>query len=121
MSRLAEFRAAEKALQEQLKQLESLKNDAGLKKEIEFEEKLQGLMKHYGKGLKEIIAILDPNPAKSGLQTSAAPKTRRARVVKVYHNPHTGELIETKGGNHRGLKAWKEQYGAATVDSWLRG
>ncbi|MBA5983599.1 transcriptional regulator, partial [Pseudomonas sp. MD195_PC81_125] len=43
MSRLAEFRAAEKALQEQLKQLESLKNDAGLKKEIEFEEKLQGL------------------------------------------------------------------------------
>ncbi|KHA70548.1 transcriptional regulator [Pseudomonas chlororaphis] len=121
MSRLAEFRAAEKALQEQLKQLESLKNDAGLKKEIEFEEKLQGLMKTYGKGLKEIIAILDPNPAKSGLQTSAAPKTRRARVVKVYHNPHTNELIETKGGNHRGLKAWKEQYGAATVDSWLRG
>jgi hypothetical protein len=42
-------------------------------------------------------------------------------VVKVYQNPHTGELIETKGGNHRGLKAWKEQYGAATVDSWLRG
>jgi hypothetical protein len=104
-----------------IKQLESLKNDAGLKKEIEFEEKLQGLMKTYGKGLKDIIAILDPNPAKSGLQTAAAPKTRRARVVKVYQNPHTGELIETKGGNHRGLKAWKEQYGASTVDSWLRG
>ncbi len=115
MSRLAEFRAAEKALQEQLKQLESLK------KEIEFEEKLQGLMKTYGKSLRDIIAILDPNPAKSGLLQAAAPKTRRARVVKVYQNPHTGELIETKGGNHRGLKAWKEQYGAATVDSWLRG
>ena len=97
MSRLAEFRAAEKALQEQLKQLESLKNDAGLKKEIEFEEKLQGLMKTYGKSLRDIIAILDPNPAKSGLQQAAAPKTRRARVVKVYQNPHTGELIETKG------------------------
>ncbi|WP_164661673.1 DNA binding protein, partial [Pseudomonas viridiflava] len=38
----------------------------------------------------------------------------------VYQNPHTGELIETKGGNHRGLKAWKEQYGVDTVDSWLR-
>ncbi|VVO40896.1 histone-like nucleoid-structuring protein, MvaT/MvaU family [Pseudomonas fluorescens] len=118
MSRLAEFRAAEKALQEQLAQLESLKNDAGLKKEIEFEEKLQGLMKSYGKSLRDIIAILDPNPRASQLAT--APKTRRARVVKVYHNPHTGELIETKGGNHRGLKAWKEQYGAATVESWLR-
>jgi len=121
LSRLAEFRAAEKALQEQLAQLESLKNDAGLKKEIEFEEKLQGLMKTYGKSLRDIISILDPNPGKSGNQSAAAPKQRRARVVKVYHNPHTGELIETKGGNHRGLKAWKEQYGAATVDSWLRG
>ncbi|MCR8722012.1 DNA binding protein, partial [Pseudomonas syringae] len=50
----------------------------------------------------------------------AGPKRRRARVVKVYQNPHTGELIETKGGNHRGLKAWKEQYGVDTVDSWLR-
>lgn len=121
MSRLAEFRAAEKALKEQLAQLESLKNDAGLKKEIEFEEKLQGLMKTYGKSLRDIIAILDPNASKSKVSTSAAPKQRRARVIKVYHNPHTGELIETKGGNHRGLKAWKEQYGAATVDGWLRG
>jgi len=120
LSRLAEFRAAEKALQEQLAQLESLKNDAGLKKEIEFEEKLQALMKNYGKGLRDIISILDPNPGKAAA-VATAPNPRRARVVKVYHNPHTGELIETKGGNHRGLKAWKEQYGAATVDSWLRG
>lgn len=119
MSRLAEFRAAEKALQEQLAQLESLKNDAGLKKEIEFEEKLQALMKSYGKGLRDIISILDPNPGKSSA-AAAAPKQRRARVVKVYQNPHTGELIETKGGNHRGLKAWKEEHGASTVDGWLR-
>ena len=118
LSKLAEFRAAEQALKAQLAQLEALKNDAGLKKEIEFEEKLKGLMKTYDKSLRDIIAILDPNPSRHG---TAAPKQRRARVVKVYQNPHTGELIETKGGNHRGLKAWKEQYGAATVDSWLRG
>ncbi|NWA25052.1 DNA binding protein [Pseudomonas gingeri] len=118
MSKLAEFRAAELALQAQLAQLEALKNDAGLKKEIEFEEKLKGLMKTYDKSLRDVIAILDPNPSRLG---AAAPKQRRARVVKVYQNPHTGELIETKGGNHRGLKAWKEQYGAATVDAWLRG
>lgn len=118
LSRLAEYRAAEKALQEQLAQLEAMKNDAGLKKEMEFEQKLQALMKSYGKGLREIVAILDPNP--SAAKHSAAPKQRKARVLKVYKNPHTGELIETKGGNHRGLKAWKEQYGAATVDTWLR-
>lgn len=119
MSRLAEFRAAEKALQEQLAQLETLKNDAGLKKEIEFEQKLQDLMSSYGKSLRDIIAILDPVSSNS-LIAPAGPKRRRARIVKVYQNPHTGELIETKGGNHRGLKSWKEQYGIDTVDSWLR-
>ena len=118
LSRLAEFRAAEKALQEQMAQLEALKNDAGLKKEIEFEQKLQGLMKSYGKNLRDIIAILDPKTSASKM--TAAPKQRKARVLKVYQNPHTGELIETKGGNHRGLKAWKEEYGAQTVDTWLR-
>lgn len=119
MSRLAEFRAAEKALQEQIAQLEALKKDAGLKREIEFEQKLVGLMKSYDKGLREIIAILDP---KAVARAPSAPvkQTRRPRVVKVYENPHTGELIETKGGNHHGLKAWKEQYGASTVDSWVR-
>jgi hypothetical protein len=119
LSRLAEFRAAEKALQEQLAQLENLKNDAGLKKEIEFEQKLQDLMSTYDKSLRDVIAILDPNPSAS-VAAPAGPKRRRARVVKVYQNPHTGELIETKGGNHRGLKSWKEQYGVDTVDSWLR-
>ena len=118
MSRLAEFRAAEKALQEQLAQLEALKKDAGIKREIEFEQKLVSLMKTYDKGLRDIINILDP--AATTRRPASAPKQRRARVVKVYENPHTGELIETKGGNHHGLKAWKQEYGAQTVDSWLR-
>ena len=96
LSRLAEFRAAEKALQEQLAQLEALKNDAGLKKEIEFEEKLQALMKTYGKSLRDIITILDPNPSAS--KGASAPKQRKARVLKVYQNPHTGELIEPEAG-----------------------
>ncbi|MFV3402625.1 MULTISPECIES: histone-like nucleoid-structuring protein, MvaT/MvaU family [Pseudomonas] len=119
MSRLAEFRAAEKALQEQMAQLEALKKDAGLKREIEFEQKLIGLMKSYDKSLRDIIAILDPKAVSHNLATPAK-QQRRPRVVKVYENPHTGELIETKGGNHRGLKAWKQQYGAQAVESWVR-
>jgi hypothetical protein len=120
MSRLAEFRAAEKALQEQLAQLEVMKNDVGLKREIEFEQKLLDLMKHYDKSLRDIIGLLDPAKTPAPRNTAPAPKTRRARVVKVYENPETGELIETKGGNHRGLRAWKDQYGADTVEGWVR-
>ena len=121
MSKLAEFRAAEKALAEQLAHLESLKNDAALKKEIEFEERLADLMKEYGKSLSDVLAILDPSagvPNRRG--SKAAPQPRRARAIKVYRNPHTGEVVETKGGNHRVLKAWKTEYGNSTVESWLQ-
>jgi hypothetical protein len=35
--------------------------------------------------------------------------------VKVYKNPHSGEIVETKGGNHKTLKQWKAEHGFATV------
>lgn len=122
MSRLAEFRAAEKALADQLAHLESLKNDAGLKKEIEFEQKLTALMGEYSKSLRDVIAILDP-AAGQGDRRSARVTAgqRRARAVKVYKNPNNGEVVETKGGNHKILKAWKAEYGNDTVESWLQG
>lgn len=119
MSKLAEFRAAERALQEQLAQLEALKTNAGLKKEIEFEEKLKSLMQSYGKSLKDIIAILEPVPT-GRKSEKAAGAQRRPRVLKRYKNPHSGEVVETKGGNHRVLKEWKAEYGAATVEAWLQ-
>lgn len=121
MSKLAEFRAAEKALAEQLAHLESLKNDSGLKKEIEFEEKLKALLQQYGKSLKDVVSILDPDSVRSAsIRVRASQSPRRARAVKVYKNPHTGETVETKGGNHRVLKAWKAQYGSEAVESWLQ-
>ena len=118
MSKLAEFRQLEKHLAAQLQALEALKGDAGLKKEFEFETKLRDLLAKYGYSLKDVINLLDPQ---SGSRTSVPePKAKRkARQVKVYKNPHTGEIIETKGGNHRGLKEWKGKHGAATVESWL--
>ncbi|HBO3146303.1 histone-like nucleoid-structuring protein, MvaT/MvaU family [Pseudomonas aeruginosa] len=120
MSRLAEFRAAEKALAEQIAHLESLKNDASLKREIQFEEQLKKLMSEYDKSLRDIIAILDPESRLKNGKPQAATSQRRARVSKVYKNPHTGEVVETKGGNHKVLKAWKAEYGNDAVDSWLQ-
>ncbi|HEB0657168.1 TPA: DNA binding protein [Pseudomonas aeruginosa] len=122
MSKLAEFRAAEKALADQLAYLEYLKNDNSLKKEIEFEEKLKTLMGEYGKSLRDIVAILDPSAvgAASVRGGRASPSKRRERVVKVYKNPNTGEVVETKGGNHKVLKAWKAEYGNEVVESWLQ-
>ena len=121
MSKLAEFRQLEKHLAEQLAALEVLKGDEGLAQEIEFEQKLRNLLGEYGKSLREVILILDP-AASSRKGSAPAPikATRRERLVKVYKNPHTGETIETKGGNHKQLKEWKSEFGADTVESWLK-
>ncbi|WP_271409129.1 histone-like nucleoid-structuring protein, MvaT/MvaU family [Pseudomonas sp. Q1-7] len=119
MSKLAEFKALEAQLAAQLKQLNALKNDDGLKREIEFEEKLRKLMDDYGMNLRNIIALIDPQ-AQRNVVTPTARSPRRQRQVKVYKNPETGEVVETKGGNHKILKAWKEKYGAGKVESWLQ-
>lgn len=59
-------------------------------------------------------------PSQRKLVTVSAAPQRRARALKVYKNPNNGEVVETKGGNHKVLKAWKEQYGSETVESWLQ-
>ena len=120
MSMLQEYRHIEEQIRELKERLNSLSNDDKLKKEIEFEEKLRSLMGQYNKSLKDITAILDPDN-KLGAAKGKAASTggKRTRQVKHYKNPHTGEVIETKGGNHKTLKAWKEQYGGDTVESWV--
>lgn len=123
MSRLAEFRHLEQELARQMAELETLKNDEGLKREIEFETKLRDLLAEYNFSLKNIITLLDPQSASRRIlkQPEQKPRqTRRARSVKVYTNPHSGETVQTKGGNHKTLKSWKAEYGAQEVDSWLQ-
>jgi hypothetical protein len=122
MSRLAEFRQLEKLIAQQTADLEAFKADPGLEREIEFETKLQALLGQYGKSLKDIRSILDPGASTAVKPGSAEPakRTRRARVVKVYRNPLTGETVETKGGNNKLLGAWKAQFGHDEVESWVK-
>jgi len=121
MSRLAEFRKLEQQLAAQLAELETLKNDSGLQREIEFETKLRDLLGEYSFSLRDVVNILDPQASKGRKGTPAVTEkaTRKARSLKVYKSPLTGEVVETKGGNHKLLKAWKNQFGSAEVESWL--
>ncbi|WP_426119950.1 histone-like nucleoid-structuring protein, MvaT/MvaU family [Pseudomonas sp. DSP3-2-2] len=122
MSRLAEYRKLEQQLAAQLAELDAMKNDSGLQSEMQFESKLRGLLAEYGYSLRDVISLLDPTAAKRGKPaTLGAPekRTRRARELKVYNNPHNGEIVETKGGNHKLLRAWKDEHGSDVVESWL--
>lgn len=121
MSRLAEFRQLEQQLAAQLAELEALKGSSELQKEIEFETKLRDLLAKYGYSLRDIINILDPQASRRVSTPAAVEKTpRRARQIKQYKNPHNGEIIETKGGNHKLLKEWKARKRPANSPSELQ-
>lgn len=120
MSKLAEFKALEAQLAEQLAQLDALKNDDGLKKEIEFETKIRALLAEYNFSLREVKLILDPQAKSAAAVKVDGRSHRKERALKVYINPNSGERVETKGGNHKVLKAWKEEFGSETVESWLQ-
>jgi len=115
MSKIAEYKRLEAQLAEQLAALDKLKTDGQLKREMEFEDKLRALIDEYGFNARTVLQILAP--ASAGDVAPAG--RRRARETKRYTNPHTGEVVETKGGNHRVLSAWKKQYGAEAVKSWV--
>ncbi len=121
MSLINEYRATEEAIKELQERLKNLSQDDKLKKELEFEGKLRTLMGEYQKSLRDIIAMLDPDAKLSKAPRAAAAKpagAKRARKVKQYKNPNTGEVIETKGGNHKTLKEWKAKWGSDVVESW---
>ncbi|MFJ4067488.1 histone-like nucleoid-structuring protein MvaT [Pseudomonas sp. NPDC089996] len=120
MSLINEYRATEEAIKELQARLANLSQDDKLKQELEFEGKLRTLMGEYSKSLRDVIALLDPESKLSKAPRGVAKPvaTKRARKVKQYKNPHNGEVIETKGGNHKTLKEWKAKWGGDVVESW---
>lgn len=118
MSRLAEYRRLEQQLAAQLAELEALKEDNGLKEEMAFESKLRNLLGEYGYSLRDVINILDPQASSRQSVVTQPASNRKPREVKTYKNPHTGEVIQTKGGNHTVLKSWKSEHGAEAVETW---
>ncbi|HHX35314.1 MAG TPA: histone-like nucleoid-structuring protein MvaT [Pseudomonadales bacterium] len=118
MSLINEFRETKERIKELEGRLASLSQDSNLQKELEFEEKLRSLMAEYNKSLRDITVIIDPQAAERGA-TRATTRTRKPRKTKQYNNPHTGDVIETKGGNHKVLKEWKAKWGGDTVESWV--
>jgi hypothetical protein len=119
MSLINEYRATENALKELQARLKSLSANEDLQHEIEFEGKLRTLLGEYSKSLRDVVALLDPQAKVSvASRTNKNAGVKRQRKVKQYKNPHNGEVIETKGGNHKVLKEWKAKWGADDVEGW---
>lgn len=69
------------------------------------------------------LGVVDPDaPCRflAGVECAGAKaSTGKPRQAKVNKNPYTGEIVETKGGNHKKLKEWKADHSSDIVESWL--
>ena len=121
MSLLSEYMKKEQLLKQISEELKQLEGDQRLRSELDFKERLESLMNEFDKSAADVIELLEPKPRQQTAPSKTESSTggRRKRKLKIYKNPQTGEVVETRGGNQKTLKAWKDEHGAETVESWL--
>ncbi len=112
---LKRFIEAEARLKQAQLDYEKMQSDPKFQRAMEVKEKLHALQEEYEMSADEMVALIKPEAVEE--PEPKATSNRRPRRLKKYTNPHTGEVIETRGGNHKGLKEWRDQYGDE-VDNW---
>ncbi|AMQ87958.1 MULTISPECIES: histone-like nucleoid-structuring protein, MvaT/MvaU family [Marinobacter] len=119
MAKINDYYQKKQLMEKLAAELEQLEKDQALKGELEFENKVRALMKEYDKSPKDVLQILAAiDPSIAGAKADASTGTRAKRPMKTYKNPHTGEVVKTRGGNHKTLNEWREKHGKEAVQSW---
>lgn len=122
MSIVKEFRETEKMLKQLEERALEIKSSQDYRLEKELGEMVRALMVEYKKSLREIIALVEPELMKKIIKLEAGgnqtKRKNKPRNVRRYTNPHTGDVVETKGGNHKVLREWREKWGREAIDSW---
>lgn len=122
MGILVEYSEKKRQLEALKAELKELENSEDLKKELEFKSQLEKLLDKYAKSAADaakVLSEMDPSISIGSAKKAVKPAaTGRTRALMVYKNPHTGEVVKTRGGNTKTLKEWREKYGADKVDSW---
>ncbi|MCK7547006.1 histone-like nucleoid-structuring protein, MvaT/MvaU family [Marinobacter koreensis] len=119
MAKINDYYQKKQLMEKLANELEQLEKDQSLKKELDFENKVRDLMKEYDKSPKDVLQILSAiDPSIAGSKTEVGSGSRPKRPLKTYKNPHTGEVVKTRGGNHKTLNEWRDKYGKEAVQSW---
>ncbi|MDR7283149.1 hypothetical protein J2X84_001973 [Pseudomonas corrugata] len=133
MDKLAEVFRINRRIESEYEAAESLIRDREVIKGLRFLTELDELATKYQFAPRDILLLLFPELASEQIETltnakpvpvrvpsSASHLNRRAtqRTVRRYKNPHTGEVLETRGANHKRLKQWKAEFGVEVVEAW---
>lgn len=117
---ILELRNVEAEIKSLLEKKERLEADPRLAKDIELRDLVSAALQEYDRSPQYLLELFGVVASKASAKGTGEVKTRRERIVKRYVNPHTQEVIETKGGNHKGLNMWKEAHGKAEVETWVQ-
>ncbi|WP_194790753.1 histone-like nucleoid-structuring protein, MvaT/MvaU family [Pseudomonas sp. UFMG81] len=133
MNKIAEIFKINRRIESELQTAAALLHDAEVVRALRFLNDLDELACKFQFTPREILMYLAPRKESSHLPqadqgviekvpaktvTTNVTRSPREYPVKIYKNPHTGALIETRGGNHTALKKWKSTYGGAVVEGW---
>ena len=119
MAKINDYYQKKQLMEKLSEELRQLEQDNALKRELEFEEKVRDLMKQYNKSPKDVLQVLGAiDPSVAGGKSDGGASGRPKRPLKTYKNPNTGEVVKTRGGNHKTLNEWREKHGKETVQSW---
>lgn len=119
MAKLKDYYQKKQLMEQLADEISKLEEDEALKSELAFEDSIRQLMDEYNKSPKQVFQILKAiDPSLAPAKAEGGSGTRARRPLKTYKNPHTGEVVKTRGGNHKVLNAWREKYGKEAVQSW---
>lgn len=119
MAKINDYYQKKQLMEKLSEELAQLEQDQALKSELEFENKVRDLMKQYNKAPKDVLQILSAiDPSVAGAKADTSIGTRAKRPLKTYKNPHTGEVVKTRGGNHKTLNEWRQKHGKEAVQGW---
>lgn len=117
MARINDYYQKKQLMEQLADELSKLEEDQGLKQDLEFEKEVKDLMEQYDKDPRDVLQILSAiDPSIGSPQGTTG--TRAKRPLQTYKNPHTGEVVKTRGGNHKTLKEWREKWGKDEVAGW---
>jgi hypothetical protein len=108
------------ALAKLKKEIENLEKSESYKNEQSLIRGVEKLLNKFGKTRAELIAFLSDGKTNTTVnKREKSQNPRKQRKLKIYTNPLTNETIETRGGNHKILKAWKNQYPTQNIEEWI--
>ena len=120
MQSIAKKVQMETALAKLKEEIENLEKSDSYKNEQSLIKGVEKLLHKFGKTKAELIAYLsDGKTTKVTTKKAKSTNTRKRRKLKIYQNPLTNETISTRGGNHKILKAWKNQYPTQNIEDWI--